>query len=88
MSMPNTSFGTTISSGIQDLSAILSLLGTAECELHVGSALRGGGCGGYLYAAITPLSIFGSLGPAKAAFSIALLALPRRGARILEHVGF
>ncbi|KAJ6511844.1 hypothetical protein DFH09DRAFT_881376, partial [Mycena vulgaris] len=83
-----TSFGSTISSGIQDLSAILSLFGTEECELHVGSALRGGGRGGYLYAAITPLSIFGSLGPAKAAFSIMLLSLPQIGAQTLEHMGF
>ncbi|KAF7339149.1 hypothetical protein MVEN_01991800 [Mycena venus] len=88
MSGKPTSFGGTISSGIQDLSAILSLFGTAECELHVGSALRGGGRGGYLYAAITPLSIFGSLGPAKAAFSIMLLCLPRVGARTLDHMGF
>ncbi|KAJ7926298.1 hypothetical protein B0H13DRAFT_2265913 [Mycena leptocephala] len=54
------SFGTTISSGIQDISAILSLFGTEQCEFHIGSALRGGGRGGYMYAAITPVSIFGS----------------------------
>jgi hypothetical protein len=58
-------FGQTVSGGIQDISAVLSLLGTQQCELHVGSALRGGGRGGYLYAAITPISIFGSLGVAK-----------------------
>ncbi|KAJ7923118.1 ankyrin repeat-containing domain protein [Mycena leptocephala] len=81
------SFGTTISSGIQDISAILSLFGTEQCELHVGSALRGAGRGGYLYAAITPVSIFGSLGAAKAAFTIMLISLPF-GARILKYVGF
>ncbi|KAJ7909321.1 hypothetical protein B0H13DRAFT_1616630, partial [Mycena leptocephala] len=81
------SFGTTISSGIQDISAILSLFGTEQCELHVGSALCGGGSGGYLYAAITPVSIFGSLGVAKAAFSIFLTSLPF-GARKLKHMGF
>ncbi|KAF7377249.1 hypothetical protein MSAN_00145200 [Mycena sanguinolenta] len=82
------SFGTTISSGIQDLSAILSLLGTEQCEVHVGSALRGGGRGGFLYAAVTPLSIFGSLGMAKAAFTIMLLGIPVRGAKILQQMGF
>ncbi|KAJ7926395.1 hypothetical protein B0H13DRAFT_1599518, partial [Mycena leptocephala] len=81
------SFGTTVSSGIQDISAILSLFGTEQCELHVGSALRGGGRGGYLYAAITPVSIFGSLGAAKAAFTIMLIGLPF-GPRMLKYVGF
>ncbi|KAJ7452231.1 hypothetical protein FB451DRAFT_1050880, partial [Mycena latifolia] len=82
------SFGATFSSGIQDVSAILSLFGTEECELHVGSALRGGGRGGYLYAAITPVSIFGSLGPAKAAVSIMFASVPLVGARTLRHLGF
>ncbi|KAJ7272819.1 hypothetical protein C8J57DRAFT_963935, partial [Mycena rebaudengoi] len=81
------SFGTTAASGIQDISAILSLFGTEQCEMHVGSALRGGGRGGYLYAAITPVSIFGSLGPAKAAFIMMLVSLPF-GARTLKHMGF
>ncbi|KAJ7026346.1 hypothetical protein C8F04DRAFT_966451, partial [Mycena alexandri] len=84
----SSSFGATFSSGIQDISAILSLFGTEECELHVGSALRGGGRGGYLYAAITPVSIFGSLGPAKAAVSIMFASVPFVGARTLRHLGF
>ncbi|KAK7050702.1 hypothetical protein R3P38DRAFT_3608716 [Favolaschia claudopus] len=83
MSDAATSFGTTISSGIQDLSAVLSLFGTEECQTHVGSALRGGGRGGFLYAAITPLSIFGSLGPAKAALTILVASIPHRGAVML-----
>ncbi|KAJ6451446.1 hypothetical protein C8R45DRAFT_916601, partial [Mycena sanguinolenta] len=82
------SFGGTLSSGIQDISAILPLLGTEQCEMHVGSALRGGGNGGYLYAAITPISIFGSLDAAKAAFKIMLASMPSFGARILRHMGF
>ncbi|KAF7334904.1 hypothetical protein MVEN_02240100 [Mycena venus] len=88
MSATFASFGTTLSSGIQDLSAILSLFGTEECELHVESALRGGGRGGYIYAAITPLSIFGSLGVAKAAFGIFLASCSLSGARTLQNMGF
>ncbi|KAJ7859598.1 hypothetical protein B0H14DRAFT_3628869 [Mycena olivaceomarginata] len=70
------SFGATFSSGIQDVAAILSLFGTEE------------GRGGYLYAAITPVSIFGSLGPAKAAVSIMFASVPFVGARTLRHLGF
>ncbi|KAJ7257410.1 ankyrin repeat-containing domain protein [Mycena rebaudengoi] len=81
------SFVTTLSSGIQDISAILSLFGTEQCEMHVGSALRGSGRGGYLYAAITPVSIFGSLGTAKAAFTIMLVSTGF-GARKLKDMGF
>ncbi|KAJ7854007.1 hypothetical protein B0H13DRAFT_1642592, partial [Mycena leptocephala] len=76
------SFGTTLSSGIQDVSAILSLLGTEQCERQAGSALDGG----YLNAAITPVSIFGSLGPAKTAFGIMVACLPF-GERMLQAVG-
>jgi hypothetical protein len=43
---------------------------------------------GYLYAAITPVSIFWSLGPAQVAFSIMLVSLPVIGARTLKHMGF
>ncbi|KAJ7893800.1 hypothetical protein B0H13DRAFT_1625081, partial [Mycena leptocephala] len=77
------SFSDTLSGGIQDISAVLSLFGTEQCELHVGSALRGGGRGGFLYAAITPLSIFGT----KAAFSIMLATVPRFGAKRIQHLG-
>ncbi|KAJ7664274.1 hypothetical protein B0H17DRAFT_1184714 [Mycena rosella] len=62
--------------------------GTEECELHVESALRGGGRGGYIYAAITPLSIFGSLGAAKAAFGIIFASSSLTGARTLQNMGF
>ncbi|PPQ73400.1 hypothetical protein CVT26_015791 [Gymnopilus dilepis] len=51
-------FGSTLASGIQDVSALLPLLGTEQCEQHVGSGLSRG----YLYPAATPMSIFGSLG--------------------------
>ena len=50
--------GSTLTGGIQDIAAILPLLGTEQCSNHVSSALTRG----YLYAAATPMSIFGSLG--------------------------
>ncbi|KIM81545.1 hypothetical protein PILCRDRAFT_496126 [Piloderma croceum F 1598] len=84
--MPN-SFGATISGGIQNVSAILPLLGTEQCEKHVESSLNSG----FLYAAATPLSIFGSLGAVQAAFGIGLASIPSHwffGAKILKDAGF
>jgi hypothetical protein len=81
------SFSNTLSGGIQDISAVLSLFGTEQCERHVGSALRGGRHGGFLYAAITPVSIFGSLGVAKSAFNIMFGTVPCFGAERLQHIG-
>ena len=57
---------TTLTRGIQDIAAVIPLLGTGQCEKHVGSALKGS----YLYAAATPLSIFGSLGVVKLGVSV------------------
>ncbi|KAK7015831.1 hypothetical protein VNI00_019051, partial [Paramarasmius palmivorus] len=51
-------FGDTLSSGIQDIAALLPLLGTQQCEFQVGSSLEKG----YVYAAASTLSLFGSLG--------------------------
>ena len=69
--------GTTLTGGIQDIAALLPLLGTEQCERHVGSALEGG----YLYAAATPLSIFGSLGIVKLGTSVLIssisISIPR-----------
>ena len=56
--------GSTLTGGIQDISAILPLLGTEQCSDQVSSALTRG----YLYAAATPMSIFGSLGVVSAGF--------------------
>lgn len=81
------SFRGTLTSGIQDISALLPLLGTQQCETHIGSALTGG----YLYSAGTALSIFGSLGIAKAAGSVLLACISYRwfvGARKLDDAGF
>ncbi|KAJ7575684.1 hypothetical protein C8J56DRAFT_871049, partial [Mycena floridula] len=83
-SQPN--FGDTLTSGIQEVSALLPLLGTEQCERHAGSALDRG----YIYAAATPLSIFGSLGIVKAAFSTLMgtITRPFNGARWLSDTGF
>ncbi|KIM86574.1 hypothetical protein PILCRDRAFT_4498 [Piloderma croceum F 1598] len=79
----------TLTSGIQDISALLPLLGTEQCERHIGSALTEG----YLYAAATPMSIFGSLGMASAGFKtcLACFSIPAwniAGAQKLRDAGF
>ena len=56
--------GTTITGGIQDIAAILPLLGTEQCSVQVSTALARD----YLYAAATPMLIFGSLGVVIAIF--------------------
>jgi hypothetical protein len=79
----------TLTSGIQNISALLPLLGTEQCEEHLASSLTNG----YLYAAATPMSIFGSLGAARAGFKTLLssYSIPRlkfAGAKILADAGF
>ena len=64
MSSGGRGIGSTLTGGIQDIAAILSLLGTEQCSIHVSSAL----IRGYLYAASAPMSIFGSLGVVSAGF--------------------
>ena len=84
------SFGATITGGIQNIAGLLPLLGTQQCEEHIGSALTKG----YLYAAATPISIFGSLGVARAGFKTLIACMPGRtwsgatGATILANMGF
>ena len=72
--MASSGIGGTLTSGIQDISALLPLLGTEQCEVHIGSVLTEG----YLYAAATPMSIFGSLGMASAGFKtfLACISIP------------
>ncbi|KAK1225500.1 hypothetical protein PQX77_011558, partial [Marasmius sp. AFHP31] len=79
-------FGDTLSGGIQEVSALLPLLGTEQCERHVGTALDKG----YLFAAATPLSIFGSLGIVKTAFAtlLATTTKPFYGGLWLNDAGF
>ncbi|KAF8802589.1 hypothetical protein BYT27DRAFT_7067272, partial [Phlegmacium glaucopus] len=79
--------GSTLTGGIQDIAALLPLLGTEQCEIQVSSALTRG----YLYAAATPLSIFGSLGMVRAGFKTLVACISYRkfeGAKILGSMGF
>ena len=79
--------GSTLTAGIQDIAAILPLLGTEQCSIHVSSALTRG----YLYAASAPMSIFGSLGVVSAGFKTLVACFSFRdieGAELLENMGF
>ncbi|KAJ7481817.1 hypothetical protein FB451DRAFT_1237253 [Mycena latifolia] len=82
--MDQTSAGNNLVSGIQDVSAFLPIIGTDQCERHVGEALEGG----FLYAAATPLSMFGSLGIVKASAAILVASISPRFARMLADSGF
>ncbi|KAK7014814.1 hypothetical protein VNI00_019237 [Paramarasmius palmivorus] len=86
MSNNPSNFASTLANGIQDVAALLPLLGTDQCERHAGEALLKG----YLYAAILPVSIFGSLGLVKAAFAVWLASItyPFFGGRWLDDAGF
>ena len=79
--------GSTLTGGIQDVAAILPLLGTEQCSVQVSSALTRG----YLYAAATPMSIFGSLGVVSAGFKTLVACFSFgdiEGAKILGNMGF
>ena len=83
----NGGISSTITGGIQDIAAILPLLGTEQCSNHVSSALTRG----YLYAAATPMSIFGSLGVVSAGFKTLVACFSFgsiEGAKLLENMGF
>ncbi|KAJ7020383.1 hypothetical protein C8F04DRAFT_1144344 [Mycena alexandri] len=82
--MARTNDGTSLVSGIQDISAFLPIIGTDQCERHVGEALEGG----YLYAAAAPLSMFGSLGIVKASTAILVASLSPGSAQMLVNAGF
>ncbi|KAK7034060.1 hypothetical protein VNI00_012491 [Paramarasmius palmivorus] len=86
MSDNPSNFASTLASGIQDVAALLPLLGTDQCERHAGDTLAKG----YLYAAILPVSIFGSLGIVKAAFAVflATITYPFFGGLWLDDAGF
>ena len=76
-------FSATLTGGVQNISGLLPLLGTQQCEDFVGSALTKG----YLCAAATPMSIFGSLGMARAA-SKTILATLQHEVHFLADMGF
>ena len=87
MSSSGGGIGSTLTGGIQDIAAILPLLGTEQCSIQVSSALTRG----YLYAASAPISIFGSLGVVSAGFKtlIACFSFGNiEGAKILGNMGF
>ncbi|KAJ7185015.1 hypothetical protein C8R46DRAFT_882437 [Mycena filopes] len=75
--------GSSLVSGIQDISAFLPIIGTDQCERHLGEALTGG----FLYAAATPMSLFGCLGIVKASVSILCASVSPRLAQMLEDAG-
>jgi hypothetical protein len=70
-------FNTTLVNGVQDISALLPLLGTEQLETNVGSAL----VGGFMYAAVAPISIFGCLGAARLGLSVAVASIVYRSSR-------
>jgi hypothetical protein len=80
----NSSPGASLVSGIQDISAFLPVIGTEQRERHVGEALDGG----FLYAAATPLSLFGSLGIVESGTAILCASVSARTARLLAAAGF
>ena len=87
MSSSNGGIGSTLVGGIQDISAILPLLGTEQCSEQVSSALTRG----YLYSAATLMSIFGSLGVVSAGFKTLVACFSFgdiEGARIFGNMGF
>ena len=83
----NGGIGSTLTGGVQDIAAILPLLGTEQCSIQVSSSLTRG----YLYAASSPMSIFGSLGVVSAGFKTLAACFSFRnieGAKILGNMGF
>ena len=79
--------GSTLTGGIQDIAAFLPLLGTEQCAEQVSSSLTRG----YLYAAATPMSIFGSLGMVSAGYKTLAACFTFgkfEGAKILGNMGF
>ncbi|KAF8803117.1 hypothetical protein BYT27DRAFT_7041911, partial [Phlegmacium glaucopus] len=87
MSSSDGGLGTFLAGGIQNILALLPLLGTEECEVQVSSALSRG-----LYrAVVAPISTFGSLGIVSAGYKTLIACISFQGiegAKILSNVGF
>ena len=87
MSSSGGGIGLTLTNGVQSIAAILPLLGTEQCSIHVSSALTQG----YRYAASAPMLIFGSLGVVSAGFKTMVACFSVgdfEGADLLENMGF
>lgn len=86
-------FNTTLTAGIQGISALLLLVGTEQVERHIGPALTRG----FLYAVASTMSLFGSLAAFKVGITILVATFhrfrrsPRNswiGAKWLADAGF
>jgi hypothetical protein len=70
--MTSITFSATIPGRIQSIAGLLPLLWTQQCEEHIGSALARAN----LCTAAMPMSIFGSLGVARAGFKTLIACMP------------
>ena len=77
------SVGATLTGSIQDVSDLLPLLGTEQCEDHASSALTKG----YLYAAVMPMARAG-IKTFIASLNFSIFGLHIHGARMLSNMGF
>ncbi|KAJ6462696.1 hypothetical protein DFH09DRAFT_575127 [Mycena vulgaris] len=82
--MTSSTAGTSLVSGIQDISAFRPIIGTDQCERYIGEALKRR----FLYAAATPLSLFSYLGIVKASTAILCASVSPRLAQMLSNAGF
>jgi hypothetical protein len=85
--MSSSFIGLEVGAGVQHFSVFLPVIGAKQCSEQVSSALSEG----YLKAAATPLSIFGSVGLIKAGFKTLLACFSFgniEGAKILGKLGF
>ncbi|KAF8803148.1 hypothetical protein BYT27DRAFT_7110552 [Phlegmacium glaucopus] len=75
MSSSDGGLGSFLAGRIQNISALLPLLGTEQCEVQVSSALSQG----FHRALVAPISIFGSLGIVSAGYKTLVACISFRG---------